>query len=193
MRTIRTARLRLEPVTAANAETLWEVLQEPDLRDYQDLPDVNRAQFLRTVSGRPRRFGPGATGRFEWLVHLGQSAETLGWVSLRISESSRSTAEIGYSIVRAHRGCGFASEAVAALVDEGFRRTRVQRIRAYCLPENLPSRAVLRRNGFEDEGMLPHGATVAGKPVDVILHTLDRTGWSHCRPERSAEGAQSKG
>ena len=172
---IRTARLRLEPVTAANAGMLWDVLQEPDLRDYQDLPNVNRVQFVRTVGTRPTRFGPGSTGRFEWLVHLGDAPEVLGWVSLRISESSRATAEIGYSVVRAHRGCGYATEAVGALVDEGFRRTRVQRIRAYCLPENLPSRAVLRRNGFEDEGMLPRGATVGGKPVDVMLHSLERS------------------
>ncbi len=178
MRTIRTARLRLEPVTAANAGTLWDVLQEPDLRDFQDLPDVNRTHFLRTVSGRPTRFGPGATGRFEWLVHLADKTEPVGWVSLRIAESSRAIAEIGYSVVRAHRGRGFASEAVAALVDEGFRRTRVQRIRAYCLPENLASRAVLRRNGFEDDGMLPRGATVAGKPVDVVLHSLERDRWA---------------
>ncbi len=178
MRTIRTARLRLEPVTAANAGALWDVLQEPELRDYQDLPNVNRAQFVRTVGSRPTRFGPGSTGRFEWLVHPVEGSETLGWISLRILESSRTTAEIGYSVVRAHRGKGFATEAVAALVDEGFRRTRVQRMRAYCLPENLPSRAVLRNNGFEDEGMLPHGATVGGKPVDVILHSLDRSRWS---------------
>ncbi len=178
MRTIRTARLRLDPVTPANAGLLWDVLQEPDLRDYQDLPDLNRAQFLRTVGSRPTRFGPGATGRFEWLMQIGDGTETLGWVSLRISESSRATAEIGYSVVRAHRGQGFATEAVAALVDEGFRRTRVKQIRAYCLPENLPSRAVLRRNGFEDEGMLPRGATVGGKPVDVVLLSLERERWS---------------
>ena len=178
MRTIRTERLRLEPVTAANAGTLWDLLQEPGLRDYQDLPEVNRAQFLRTVGSRPTRFGPGATGRFEWLMHFGDDKKPLGWISLRIAESSRATAEIGYSVVSAHRGRGFASEAVAALVEEGFRRTRVQRIRAYCLPENAPSRAVLRRNGFEDDGMLPHGATVAGKPVDVILHSLERARWA---------------
>ncbi len=184
MRTIRTARLRLEPVTASNAGKLWDALQEPDLRDYQDLPDVNRAQFVRTVGSRPTRFGPGATGRFEWLVHPVDGTEMIGWVSLRISESSRSTAEIGYSVVRAHRGRGFATEAVSALVNEGFRRTRVQKMRAYCLPENLPSRAVLRRNGFEDEGMLPRGATVGGKPVDVMLHSLDRSHWSsQCHPD----------
>jgi ribosomal-protein-alanine N-acetyltransferase len=167
------------PVTPANAATLWELLQEPDLRDYQDLPDVDRAAFVRIVGGRPTRFGPGSIGRFEWLLHyVGNGNEPLGWVSLRIAEASRAGAEIGYSVVRQHRSKGIATEAVAALIDEGFRRARLQEIRAYCLPENLSSRAVLRHNGFEDRGTLTRGATVQGKPVDVILHALDRQRWS---------------
>jgi len=151
----------------------------PDLRDYQDLPDVDCAAFVRIVGGRPARFGPGSTGRFEWLLHyLADENEPLGWVSLRVAEASRAGAEIGYSIVREHRGKGIATEAVAALVDEGFRRARLQEIRAYCLPENLSSRAVLRHNGFEERGTLPRGATVQGKPVDVIFHALDRQRWA---------------
>lgn len=180
MRTIRTERLRLVPVTPANAGVLWQILQEPDLRDFQDLPDVNRAQFLRVVGGRPRRFAPGIVGRFEWLVHFAADDDevALGWVSLRIPDLNKSTAEIGYSVVSAHRGKGIATEAVAALIDEGFRRARLVEIRAYCLPQNLSSRAVLRRNGFEDAGMLARGATVQGKPVDVILHSLERHRWA---------------
>jgi RimJ/RimL family protein N-acetyltransferase len=167
------------PVTPANAATLWELLQAPDLRDFQDLPDVDRAAFLRIVGARPTRFGAGSIGRFEWLLHyFGGESEPIGWVSLRIAESSRAGAEIGYSVVRQHRSKGIATEAVAALVDEGFRRARLQEIRAYCLPENLSSRAVLRHNGFEDRGTLQRGATVQGKPVDVILHALDRAHWS---------------
>lgn len=179
MRTIRTARLRLVPVTGANAETLWRLLQEPDLRDYQDLPDVDRSSFLRVVGARSTRFAPGTIGRFEWLLHpLEGEEEPLGWVSLRIAEAHRSTAEVGYSVVREHRCKGIATEAVAALIDEGFRRAGLREIRAYCLPENVSSRAVLRHNGFLDEGTLPRGATVAGKPVDVIAHSLPRERWA---------------
>lgn len=178
MRTILTRRLRLVPVTAANAGILWEVLQEPDLRDFQDLPNVNRAQFLRTVGARPSRFGPGAIGRFEWLLHfLADESPPLGWVSLRVAENDRSSAEIGYSVVRAYRNRGIATEAVVALVEEGFRQAGLERIRAYCLPENYSSRAVLKRSGFENEMTLPRGATVQGRPVDVIAHTLEREDW----------------
>jgi [ribosomal protein S5]-alanine N-acetyltransferase len=178
MRTILTERLRLEPVTSANAGLLWQLLQQPDLRDYQDLPDVTRAQFLRVVGARPKRMTAGTVGRFEWLVHdAGADGEPLGWVSLRIAETNRKSAEIGYSVVRAHRGRGIATEAVAALIDEGFRRVRLREIRAYCLPENASSRAVLRHNGFTDGGTLARGATVQGKPVDVITHSLERERW----------------
>jgi [ribosomal protein S5]-alanine N-acetyltransferase len=179
VRTIRTARLLLIPVTPVNAAALWTLLQQPDLRDYQDLPDVDRAQFLRVVNARPTRLSAGIAGRFEWLLQYANgNREPLGWVSLRVAESSRTTAEIGYSVMSAHRGRGIATEAVAALVEEAFRRARLREIRAYCLPENLSSRAVLRHNGFEDEGRLPRGATVQGKPVDVIVHTLDRDRWA---------------
>lgn len=188
MRLIRTARLRLVPVTAANAGVLWDVLQEPDLRDYQDLPNLNRPQFLRAVGARPTRFGPGTVGRFEWLVHfVAAGSPPLGWVSLRISENDRLSAEIGYSVVRTYRNRGIATEAVMALIEEGFRQADLQRIRAFCLPENQSSRAVLKRCGFETEATLPRGATVQGRSVDVMAHALEREHWeAQLRQNRQA-------
>jgi RimJ/RimL family protein N-acetyltransferase len=193
MRTIQTQRLRLVPVGEENAEALWDVLQEPDLRDFQDLPDLDVAQFRRTVAARPKRLQASVVGRFEWLVYCARSEargagqnEPLGWVSLRIAERTPRGAEIGYSVVRAHRGRGIATEAVAALVAEGFELAQLHQIRAYCVPENLASRAVLRRAGFRDEGVVRHGATVQGQAVDVVAHRIDRERWTSQR-ERQLE------
>jgi RimJ/RimL family protein N-acetyltransferase len=179
MRRICSERICLVPVTPANADVLWDILQEPDLRDYQDLPDLDMPQFRRSVSARPRTLEPGATGRFEWLIYFNaaKANRALGWVSLRVAEPSRSSAEIGYSVVSAFRGRGVASEAVRMLVNEGFRRANLGCIRAYCVPENRSSRAVLRHNAFEEDGTLPHGATVQGRAVDVVAHVLDRQTW----------------
>lgn len=193
MRVLRTQRLRLEPVTPANAGALWHVLQAPNLREYQDLPDLSLEQFVAAVSERPQSLYPGATGRFEWLIfnHANRgSSEAIGWISLRIAERTRSTAEIGYSVVRDYRGRGMATEAVAALIEEGFRSVALQRVRAYCVPDNLSSRRVLTNNGFEDDGILPHGATLAGQPVDVIAYTLERARWeARATSNRSATGS----
>ncbi|HEV7179807.1 MAG TPA: GNAT family N-acetyltransferase [Candidatus Baltobacteraceae bacterium] len=177
MRTILTERLRLIPVTADNAEALWQILQEPDLRDYQDLPEADLAQFRRIVSARPRRLQAGSWGRYEWLLYLEGVQGPVGWASLRIGERAAGSAEIGYSVVREYRRRGIASEAVRGLITEAFSRVHLRRVRAYCVPENEASRAVLARVGFEPEGMLPRGASVQGQPVDIIGFVLERSRW----------------
>ena len=183
MREIFTPRLRMVPVREKNAQTLWLVLQQPDLRDFQDLPDLNAQEFRRSIAARPAELAPGAIGRFEWLLFWSaqndgsETLEALGWVSLRVAQRSPESAEIGYSVVREARGRGVATEAVAGLVSEAFERARLRNVRAFCVPENGPSRTVLLRNGFHDEGVARHGATVQGHAVDVVAYCLSRSDW----------------
>lgn len=177
MRSIRTLRLRLVPVTIGNAGTLWSVLQQPDLRAYQDLPNIGADAFADMVSKRPRVLRPGASGRFEWLIFAPRTRKPAGWVSLRIAERDLAAGEIGYSIVREFRGKGIATEAVSALLDEAFEQAALTHVNAYCVPENAPSRRLLERLGFRFEGILPHGATVGGHVVDVLMHRVERETW----------------
>lgn len=165
------------PVTPANAAQLWQMLQQPDLRTYQDLPTAGLRAFEEMVAARPARLTARSAGRFEWIVRLGRPAENAGWVSLRIAQHELHDGEIGYSILREYRGRGIATEAVRALLAEAFEIAGLGRIRAFCVPENLPSRELLDRLNFEPDGVLPHGATVSGKPVDVLVHKLDRARW----------------
>ena len=178
MRTLRTERLRLTPVTVQNAGSLWHVLQQPDLRSYQELPNVGAAAFTDMVSKRPKALRPGTSGRFEWLVYVSRIRKPVGWVSLRIAERDLETGEIGYSIVRDFRGRGVATEAVRALLDEAFTQGGLARVNAYCVPENMPSRRLLQRLAFSPEGVLPRGATVNGHIVDVHMHRMERERWA---------------
>jgi ribosomal-protein-serine acetyltransferase len=177
MRTIETARLRLVPVTPRNAGVLWELLQEPDLRTYQDLPAAGRKVFGQMVAARPAELSAGSSGRFEWLVQFAGSSGCAGWVSLRVTDRKEATGEIGYSILREFRGKGVATEAVRALLKEAFEVARVARVHAFCVPANEPSRRLLKRLKFSAGGVTPHGATIGGRPVDVLLHKLERDAW----------------
>lgn len=178
MRTLRTARLRLTPVTVQNAGALWRVLQGPDLRHYQDLPNVGEEAFARMVAKRPRRLHAAATGRFEWLIYLGGVRSALGWVSLRIADKQPRGGEIGYSVLPDFRDRGIATEAVRALITEGFESGGLARVSAYCVPANAASRRVLKTLGFRDAGLVHHGASVGGRPVDVLHHTLRKQDWT---------------
>lgn len=174
MRRLQTKRLTLEPVRSENGEVLWHLLQAPHLRDFQELPNAGLAQFKRIVADRPQELRPRAVGRFEWLIYARTSEDPVGWVSLRLSDRDPVAGEIGYSVLLSERGNGYATEAVRALIAEGFASAELQRIRAYCVPENLASRAILKKLGFSPDGMLPHGATVGGKAVDILSFVYER-------------------
>lgn len=176
MRILRTSRLRLTPVTTQNAAVLWRVLQAPDLRSFQDLPNLRVGAFTALVRGRPRCLQAGAVGRFEWLVYLHRVRRPVGWVSVRLSERD-AAAEIGYTIVREFRNQGIATEAVRALLEEAFERANVERVSAYCIPKNRSSRRVLSRLGFREGALVRSGASVGGHPVDVLHYILGRGHW----------------
>ena len=191
MRVMLTERLRLEPVSALNADQLWQILQAADLRAFQDLPGLRLTAFVESVSRRPLHLGSGQHGRYEWLVVARDSGKNAGWISLRIPEREPGAGEVGYSLLSEFRGRGFATEAVSALLDEAFAIAHLQRVCAYCVPQNLASIAVLERLGFTRDITLPRGATVGGQPVDVISHVLEARDWRD-RPYRTLTSAEGK-
>jgi ribosomal-protein-alanine N-acetyltransferase len=67
------------------------------------------------------------------------------------------TVAIGYSLLPAYRGKGYATEAVRALTDWAFSHPTVLKIIAETLQDNRPSIRVLERAGF-------HRARKASEP-----------------------------
>lgn len=87
--------------------------------------------------------------------------------------------ELGYSILPQFRRRGYATEAVAALIELAFAHDEVDRIVAQTLPDLAPSIAVLQKSGFEfvgagtDPGAIRFERTRAGRTVGPSGH---RTG-----------------
>jgi RimJ/RimL family protein N-acetyltransferase len=178
MKQLYTRRLTLLPVDARNARDLWRVLNAPDLRKYQDIPRIPAEDFERQVRSRPRALDGRSTGRFEWLLQTSvDPVRAVGWISLRVNDRSPHIGEIGYSLIEEARGFGFATEALSAAIDEAFLAGELEEMQACCVPENLPSRAVLNRTGFSEERTIRGGAVIRGRHVDVVLYRLTRAEW----------------
>ena len=62
------------------------------------------------------------------------------------------SAEIGYGILEAHRGRGYATEAVSAAVAWALRQPGVTRVEAETEPDNAASQCVLAKCGFVPTG-----------------------------------------
>lgn len=183
MRALRTERVALVPVDVRNARELWEVLNAPDLRTYQDIPRLRAEEFERQVRARPKALREGASGRFEWLLRTHADGTAIGWISLRVNDRKPRVGEVGYSLLLPARGSGYASEALRAVIDEGFLHGDLDEIQACIVPENSASRRVLDRTGFREERLLHSGALIRGRHVDVLLFSITRASWDRARRE----------
>ena len=61
------------------------------------------------------------------------------------------------------------TEAVGLVCDFAFDRLELKRIEAACLPHNEPSKALLRRLGFEEEGYAKAYLQINGRREDHVL------------------------
>ncbi len=193
MRRLTTERLVLEPVTPQNANVLWRIMQSAHLREFQDVPRYTREEFERRVAARPKQFDSVAVGRFEWLLVLAEDREAIGWVSLRVGDHSRGTAELAYSILSAYRQAGYAAEAARAVVEFAFERGDARVLEACCVPANVASRRLLGRIGFTEMRVQRNGAIVRGRPVDIVIFELTRANWMAAATESTAEAKANHG
>ncbi len=177
MKRLRSERLILEPVTTQNAAALWRIMQSAHLREFQDVPRYTREEFERRVAARPKQFDSLTIGRFEWLMVLGESPQAIGWVSLRVGDHARGTAELAYSVLAAYRSAGYATEAARAVVTFAFEQSDLRTVEACCVPANLGSRRLLARVGFDEMRVQRNGAIVRGRPVDIVIFELTRARW----------------
>jgi len=77
------------------------------------------------------------------------------------------TADLGYWVDRAQRGRGIASQAVVLAVDYAFNVLGLGRVRANVEPDNVASRRVLERTGFQLAGR--HSSEIPDRRVDHLV------------------------
>ncbi|OEJ93193.1 GNAT family N-acetyltransferase [Streptomyces thermolilacinus] len=81
----------------------------------------------------------------------------VGGIGFHAAPDADGAAEVGYDIVAAERGRGYATEALRALVDRAFTRPELTVLHATVEPGNAASHAVVARAGFTPAGSADGG------------------------------------
>ena len=84
------------------------------------------------------------------------------------------TASLGYWVGEPYARQRYMTSALPLVVDFGFERLGLHRLEAACLPSNIPSRSVLTRTGFQQEGYAREYLCIAGKWQDHLLFAILR-------------------
>lgn len=158
---VATARLRIAPLTDADAEAVRALTDDPAIIGAVDfLPEPFTLKDARRLIGSEKAI----TDRF--LGVRDASGALVGIVGTHLR--GEQAVEIGYWIGGAFRGQGFGSEAVAGIVALLRRRFPHRLIVAECRPENTASCGLLRKAGFRDTGDEGHRP---GRRIFVIEPT----------------------
>lgn len=112
-----------------------------------------------------------------WGITIKGEDRVIGTIGL-IEDSKRENDRVrmlGYAISEAYWGRGIMTEAAKAVIEYGFKYMDLDLISAYCYPFNERSKKVLRKCGFEYEGILRQAEKLYdGHIYDVICYSLLR-------------------
>ena len=107
---------------------------------------------------------PEAVGWFGWYAVRKaeglESAVVVGACGYFGPPDADGMVEIGYSVVPAFQGHGYATEMVRALMARAFSVTGIARVIAHTSRENIASIKVLERCGFTRRGLGPETSTI---------------------------------
>ncbi len=113
-----------------------------------------------------------------------------------ITWGSMCSGHVGYWVDEAVAGRGVMPTAVALIVDHCFRTVGLHRIEVCIRPENGPSRRVVEKLGFREEGLRPRYLHIDGAWRDHLVFALTAeevpegllTRWHRARSQQAHRG-----
>ena len=157
--TLYTDRLCLRAPTAHDAEALYDLFADEEIMGGLNRDPVSTVEHARTLieegMGGWRTDGVGpfilqTSGTDRRVV--GQSGlmifDTRGWTpSTWAQAGSHAQAELGWALIRAHWGHGYATEAAAAIRDWARESASISGLVSLISPDNVRSQRVAERLG----------------------------------------------
>lgn len=152
----------------------WDPIWAPD--------HLTRGSFTNRVYWAARSARQGRAFPF-FLVH--NDGTLLGGITLdNIRRGPAQAGTIGYWIGQPHIRQGYMREAIEAVVFYAFNMLDLSRVEAACLPQNVASRGVLEKAGFQYEGVAQAYLQIGGRWRNHVLYAnlrSDRRGRTDVR------------
>lgn len=141
-----TARVRLEPIGEGHAENLWRLFQDPAVAEWYG---VWTLEMARRESARIARAWE-TQGVHKWMAYDRFTGALIGRGGLsRARVAGKERLEIGWALLRAYWGNGYATEIGRAGLAFAFDELAADEVVSFTEARNARSRAVMERLGFQ--------------------------------------------
>ncbi len=178
---IHTERLLIRPFVLSDVEPLYTRRNDPEIARWQTWTLPWPRERAESVVGEVMAMDGPANDEW-WMATIVESAsgEVVGDLAVNLTWDSRCS-EVGYTLARQHWGKGYATEAVAAIIEYLFEAIGVTRVAGSLHPENPASAMVLERCGLLFEGHTRLSFWVGDDNSDDWIYGMTRSDWDSWR------------
>ncbi len=178
---LETDRMILREYTQADIEVMIPHYSDEEVWKYIDTHPVNNPREILEVINWGKYILANNTGVL-WGLFSKEDDSFVGemnYVGRRDGtiEGKIHRAEVGYNMVSKHWGKGLASEALREIISYIFSTTEIHRLEAIIRPENIRSRNLASRIGFQEEGILRDYIFWDGEYRDNVMYSLLKREW----------------
>ncbi len=185
---LRTERLVIRPLAPDDVDNIYARRNDPEVAKLQDWEYPYPREKAERLVASIVDLGEPANEEWWMAMICLPDGEVVGDLALHLGWEGR-TAEVGYSLDLEQWGNGYATEALARLVDYLFDDLGVTRVFGMLDPANPASARVLERTGFLYEGRTKSSYWKAGEVSDDLIYGMvveDRDAWVR-RPRGTPE------
>lgn len=174
--TLRTPRLFLRSFNLADAPAVYALVRAREIADTTlSIPHPYEKEAADTwISSHLEMFNKGVSAHYAIIVQ--EIGVLVGAIGLSI-QPVHSCAEIGYWVGVPYWGCGYCTEAVAAVLEYAFHERELNRIYAVHFKRNPASGRVMQKNGMIYEGCLRQHVQKWGTYEDLMHYGILRDEW----------------
>ena len=119
-----------------------------------------------------------------FLYRLADGALVGGIGLSNIRRGVAETGSLGYWIGERYARRGYMAAGLALTLGFAFGRLKLHRVEAACLPHNGPSRGLLLKTGFREEGYACEYLCIDGRWQDHVLFGMLRDEWEEKQNSR---------
>jgi len=146
--------------------------------------DLSRAAFRRRLLAYARDREAGLA--YPFFIFRAEDDALSGGITLsNIRRGVAQMGSVGYWCGKAYARQGLTLAAVRALADFAFRTLGLHRLEAACIPDNTPSRRLLAKAGFVEEGYAQSYLKINGGWRDHVLFGLVSPRGGHEAPDEA--------
>lgn len=167
----QSARLFIRPILNSDLDDLMQVNGDREVTRFLPYPTWESEADAQAWWDRTEQRVANGTARQMVIWHLADE-RVIGSVLLFNYDQGSCRLEIGYVLARDYWRCGYASEALHAVLSTLFLTSGIRRVEAEVNPDNIASGALLLAQGFSLEGLRRERWMSDDSPYDVDVYGL---------------------